>query len=159
MQGIREFLNSDKGKYAAVGLTAVVVLVAAFVAYQSLGPSDAMAASRGRVFIDAETGETFTHEITAGETSPVDAPSGKKTGYEAEPCFWTADGQVKDDPTYVLMNRHAGKDGPTFCPDCGRLVTDLNPPPIAGAKPPPTEAEYAARRGRRPAGPQRGEQQ
>lgn len=151
MSGLRQFLNSGIGKNLAIAVVALLVGVAGYVGYRTLGPSDAMAASTGRVFIDAETGEAFTHEISVGETIPVEAPSGQKTGYEAERCYWTKDGQIKQKPTFVLMNRFKGEEGPTFCPDCGRLVTDLNRAPMQGDNPPPTEQEYAAGRGKRPA--------
>ena len=58
---------------------------------------------------------------------------------------WTKDGKIKQDPTPVLLNEYAGKPGPTFCPDCGRRVVAHNPPPVIGAKPPPTKEEYAKR--------------
>jgi hypothetical protein len=63
------------------------------------------------------------------------------TGYPAEACYWTADGGTKTEPTWVLMNAVLGKPGPTFCPDCGRLVVARNPMPGPGVKPPPTQQE------------------
>ena len=53
----------------------------------------------------------------------------KKTGYPAEKCFWTRDGKRKAEPTYLLLNEHRGKKGPTICPDCGRIVYPHNPTP------------------------------
>ena len=104
--------------------------------------------SRNRWFVCTETGKPFRKELETGMTFPVESPhSGKPTGVLAELCYWTTDGQPKQDPTPVLLNDRAGKTGPTFCPDCGRLVVAHNPVPLAGAKPPPTQAEYAARRG------------
>jgi hypothetical protein len=104
--------------------------------------------SRNRWFVCTETGKPFRKELEPGMTFPVVSPhSGKPTGVEAELCYWTKDGQPKEDPTPVLLNERAGKSGPTFCPDCGRLVVSRNRLPMAGAKPPPTQAEYAARRG------------
>jgi len=76
---------------------------------------------------------------------PVLAPSGKNTGYEAELCYWTKDGKPKETPTPVLLNIYKGIKGPTFCPDCGRLVVGHNPPAMEGAKPPPTKDEYTPR--------------
>ena len=98
--------------------------------------------------IDSENGKTFPHVNKAGDTFPLLSPySGKNTGYIAEPCYWTASGGTKTQPTWVLLNQAIGKPGPTFCPDCGRLVVGHNPPPGPGVKPPPTKEEYAARHG------------
>ena len=81
-----------------------------------------------------------------GDKIPVKAPSGKNSGYLAEFCYWNKDGTAKKEPTPVLLNRYKGKPDPTFCPDCGRLVTAFNPPPRPGVKPPPTEDEMKARK-------------
>ena len=147
MDQIRKFLASSAGR--GVGIAAAVLMVAlmVYVVRNSLGAGAAAAWSRDRMFICSETGKTFRHELTVGEMQPVDSPhSGKKTGYPAEQCLWTADGGTKSEPTYVLLNAYAGKSGPTFCPDCGRLVTPLNQPPEAGMKPPPKATEMKERR-------------
>lgn len=82
------------------------------------------------MYICSETGKTFAHVRKSGEPSPVLSPHSKKnTGYPAEKCYWTKDGKIKDAPTYVLLNQHTGKPGPTICPDCGRLVVPHNPRP------------------------------
>jgi hypothetical protein len=108
--------------------------------------------SRNRWFICTGTGKAFRKKLEPGMTFPVESPhSGKATGVQAELCYWTKDGKAKEDPTPVLLNERAGKSGPTFCVDCGRLVVGNNPLPLTGAKPPPTQAEYAARRGTRSA--------
>lgn len=79
-------------------------------------------------------------------TYPVKCPdTGKETGYEAELCYWTKDGHPKDEPIPVLLNKYKGDPGPTFCPDCGRLVVYHNPLAVEGHTPPPTEEEYRAR--------------
>ena len=102
--------------------------------------------SRNPWFVCTETGKPFRKELERGMRFPVESPhSGKPTGVPAELCFWTKDGQPTQDPTPVLLNESAGKTGPTFCPDCGRLVVAHNPVPLVGVKPPPTQAEYAAR--------------
>ena len=80
---------------------------------------------------------------------PVESPyTNRPTGYEAELCYWTKDGKMRSEPYPVLLNSHARKPEPTFCPDCGRLVVPLNPAPSEGQSPPPTQPEYAARRQR-----------
>lgn len=150
MSGIREFINSPKGRVvttlAAVALCVVAVGVLVWVLLAGSNP--AVRSSTDRVFMCAETGKTFSYTIRVGDTIPVISPhSGRKTGYEPELCYWTADGKVKRNPTYVLLNETVGKSGPTFCPDCGRLVVAMNPVAIEGNPPPPTQRELADRRG------------
>ncbi len=150
MRGIREFLNSPIGK----ALSAVLVLAGlawVFISVRdNFGGSEAAQVSTAEItFIDANTGKTFGVIPYAGMTIPVEAPTGSKTGYVAELCYWTADGKIKKDPTYVLLNQYkspASKD-PTFCPDCGRLVTVRNPSASASDPPPPTQSEWKSKRG------------
>jgi hypothetical protein len=148
IEKLRDFLQTGAGKGIAIALAVIGLIIAVVSARGSFGPSEAAQMSRGRVFIDAESGKTFNHELSVGETMPVKAPSGKKTGVPAEMCYWTKDGQPKREPTYVLLNDRAipKKEGPTFCPDCGRLVVPLNPPASPGMPPPPTKAEYKPER-------------
>lgn len=125
----------------------VVVIVIGIVVFQIKNyfvPS-VVAAERDRIFVDATTGKGFYHELEKGESIPVKAPSGDMSGYPAELCYWTKDGQIKSDPTPVLLNSWIGKPGPTFCPDCGRLVVPNNPRPRPGDRPPPTREQYEQR--------------
>ncbi|MDB5294276.1 MAG: hypothetical protein JWO31_259 [Phycisphaerales bacterium] len=143
MEAIRKFFKTPAGR--VVG--AILLLAGAVALYHSLrnvfGDSDAVVASKTRWFVCAQTGKPFRHELTLGESPPVDSPhSGAKTGYPAELCFWTADGKSKPEPTPVLLNSTIGKPGPTFCPDCKRLVVGHNPPPETGRSAPPTQSEY-----------------
>jgi hypothetical protein len=140
MSKLRDFLKGPGGKVIA----AIVIAVGLFVIYINarglFGESEIASASRDRIFIDAESGKTFEHRLQAGDTYPIESPfTHKKTGYPAELCYWTKDGKHKHDPTPVLLNQYAGKKGPTFCPDCGRLVVPMNP---IGQNPPPTADEY-----------------
>ncbi len=134
-------LQKNGGRIAA---TALAIAAIAFGIYVVKGffVSSVVADERSRVFIDATTMKGFRHELVAGESLPIVAPSGNKSGYPAELCYWTKDGKPKADPTPVLLNSWVGKPGPTFCPDCGRLVVPNNPPATPGGKPPPTEEEY-----------------
>ena len=126
--------------WAGIGAAAVLML---FVLWSNLGDSAAVASASERPYICAKTGQTFTYHLKKGDVTPVASPhSGENTGYPAERCFWTRNGQVKDEPTFVLLNAYAGKSEPTFCPDCERLVVGLNPAPMAGDKPPPLRGEY-----------------
>lgn len=83
-----------------------------------------------RWFKCTDDGNAFAHSLKKGDKPPVACPKCKKTtGYPAEACYWTRDGGVKDTPTYVILNKHLGKEGDTICPDCGRVVVGHNPDP------------------------------
>jgi len=142
LESIRKFLQSGAGK----GLAALLVLVGVVMAYFTMRGalvSEAEQTSANRMFIDAETKKPFPHEMKMGEPLPVEAPSGKKSGYPAEACYWTKDGQPKTEPTWVFVaGVWKGTKEPTFCPDCGRLVVGHNPPASPGRSPPPTKEEY-----------------
>lgn len=113
---------------AAIGIIALGI----FIVTNFLGGQDASAASNSRVVIDSETGEVNkTFRVPDGKSFPYENPkTGRATLYPAEACFWTKDGQIKDEPTYVLLNEFAGKSGPTICPDCGKPVRSHNPYPV-----------------------------
>jgi hypothetical protein len=136
-----DLLDRPAGKWSAIAFVVVAVGTAGYFIKESLFPS-VYSQSTDRYFVDAATGKPYKHELQIGESMPVEAPSGGKTGYPAELCYWTADGQVKSSPTPVLLNSWIGKPGPTFCPDCGRLVVANNPYPRAGGHPPPTREEW-----------------
>ena len=144
---VRAFMDSAAGKAVA----AAAVLVAAAAVYLSFranfGQSSAAAMSRERTFICAQANEPFEYTLAVGDRIPVKSPhSGQNTGYPAELCYWTADGRVKEEPTPVLLRSHVGEKGPTFCPDCGRLVVGHNPRPDLGdTNPPPTKEQYKPR--------------
>ena len=140
-----EMLRTPGGK-ALGAVFAILAVAAVVIVIRRSITSPEVAAANTRVFIDSATGKSFKSEIKVGEDIPILAPSGKNTGYPAEECYWTADGHVKETPTYVLVKEYAGSPGqPTFCPDCHRLVVGHNPRANANRKPPPTEAEYNAR--------------
>lgn len=141
MTWLTNLLEKPAGKTMAVVLFVGAIAAAGYAVKNALMPS-AVSFERHRVFIDSTDLKPFNHDLVKGESIPVDAPSGGKTGYPAELCFWTKDGQPKTDPTPVLLNSWIGKPEPTFCPDCGRLVVPNNPPAVAGLRPPPTEEQY-----------------
>ena len=143
--GLREFFESPKGKGLVIAAGVVLIAALFWALRDNLSGSQAAAVSRNRTFIDAKTGKPFSYELQNGDKYPVRAPSGGMTGYPAELCYWTKDGGVKQDPTPVLLNVWIGKPGPTYCPDCGRLVVPHNPYPAPGATPPPTAAEAGTR--------------
>jgi hypothetical protein len=138
---LTKVLEKPTGRTAAIVLLIGAIAAAGYVIKNSIF-SSTVSNERTRMFIDASTGKGFRHELKLGESIPVDAPSGNKTGYPAELCYWTKDGTPKSDPTPVLLNFYIGKPGPTFCPDCGRLVVARNPMAEPGMRPPPTREEW-----------------
>lgn len=126
-------------------LAGVVGLYLAFL--RGDDASNLLKQANHRTLVDAENGKTFTVDLTEGKPMAITSPfTGRDTGREPELCYWTADGQPKATPDYVLLNglRIPRVSGPTFCPVCHRLVVSGNPPADAGVTPPPTEAEYKA---------------
>ena len=113
------------------GAAAICVVALAIAAYAAFSRKDEAAeAASKRVFICSETMKTFEYTLKEGDSFPVKSPhSGKETGWPTERCYWTRDGGVKRQPTYVLLNKYLGKEGPTICPDCGRKVVPRNPMP------------------------------
>ena len=142
MQSPTDWLNTPAGKITGWAVVSALVLTCGLLLWRTLGAGPAATESAERMFIDAQTGKPFEHAVRPGETIPIESPSGTRSGYPAEACYWTADGKPKDIPTYVLLNTYTGNRAPTFCPDCGRLVVGHNPRPHPAAKPPPTKAEY-----------------
>jgi hypothetical protein len=131
---------------------ALACLGAAFYTIRGTLFSEAETLSVDHTFVDAATGKPYSYELQIGSTVPAPAPSGGKTGYPAEACFWNKDGSPKKDPTFVLLNLYKGNNEPTFCPDCGRLVVGHNPRPGPTGHAPPTKEEYAkGNKGRSPA--------
>jgi hypothetical protein len=125
-------------------------LVLLFLGYQlwsSFGAAGPGADTSLRWFVCSETRKPFQKRIELDMTIPVVSPhSGKETGYPAELCFWNKDGTARtSDPTPVLLETYAGGNGPTFCPECNRLVIGHNPPPDPNRRP-PTREEWDAHR-------------
>jgi hypothetical protein len=149
MAGTRDFLATTSGKLLTFVLAGIAIVVAAVLIWRSFGPPSEVVDANTRYFVDTKTGKSFRRELKAGMRMPIDAPSGEKTGYLAELCFWNADGSQRKEPYAVVLNSALGKPEPTFCPDCGRLVVGHNPVPMEGSKPPPKKQEYVPRRGGR----------
>lgn len=118
-----------------LGLVVVVVLlsVAGYTTWKLFtAPPEPPPKHQFEEVICAVTLKHFQHERESGETFPYYSPYTKdQTAYPAETCYWTKDGKAKLEPTYVLLNEYIKKQGPTLCPDCGRLVEPHNPPPPA----------------------------
>jgi hypothetical protein len=137
----QRWLQSTSGRVATLVFSLAAIGFCVWAIMSAIGgntPGD----PNDVTYVCSQTGKAFKHRNVAGESIPVLSPySGTNTGYPAEPCYWTADGGTKTDPTWVILNRELGKSGPTFCPDCGRLVVIHNPAPQPGMKPPPTQQE------------------
>jgi hypothetical protein len=140
MAGLREWLQGPSGKFTAVALCVIALVAAGYSIF--FGDPNPAAVANEVWYVDSQTGKPYRYTPTMGETLPARSPSGN-TGYPAELCFWTKDGTPKAEPTPVLLNRWVGKQDPTFCPDCDRLVVGRNPPAAEGRRPPPTRAEVA----------------
>lgn len=145
MDKLRHFLNTPPGKVSIALLFAGALLLIWWQYNHAMGDGGVSDMSRGQIFMDASTGKPFTHTLGAGDTIPIKAPSGGATGYPAELCFWTPDGKPRTEPVPVLMNEYKNVKGPTFCPDCNRLVRMRNPTPAESDAPPPTQSEWEAR--------------
>lgn len=142
---VHELMKTSGGKAVAIAGIILCIAGAAWSIWSNVGQSAAMKDASSLTFVDIETGKSFKLVPTVGMPYPVKSPfTGHMTGYRAELCGWTKDGHVRSEPFAVVLNSELGKPGPTFCPDCGRLVVGHNPPAIEGHKPPPTQAEYEA---------------
>jgi hypothetical protein len=142
-EGVREFLRGPGGKGVAIGVLVLGLATVCWSIWSNVRTDPTVVDANTPLFIDSETGQTFHVTLKVGMEIPVKSPfTGRATGYKAELCYWTKDGQPKTEPTAVLMNEDIGKPGPTFCPDCGRLVVEHNPMPGPGVRPPPTKAEW-----------------
>jgi hypothetical protein len=140
--------NPLKGSAGPVIAFAIVIAAAVglyFSVFKGDAQSELVDLNRYRWYVD-EDGKAFVHELKIGESSVVTSPTGKKA-FTAELCYWTKDGKVKEEPTPVLLNEYVNKPGPTYCPDCDRLVVGRNPSPQGDptVKTPPTRAENEAR--------------
>jgi hypothetical protein len=141
----REFFESKQGRFTAIAIVLLGIAAAGWSIWRSVRTDPSISVLESPLFIDSVTGQTFHMKLEAGMHVPVKSPyTGENTGYMAELCYWTKDGHVKSDPTPVLMQQDLGKPGPTFCPDCGRLVVYHNPMAVEGHTPPPTQEEYMA---------------
>lgn len=142
---VHEFMKTSGGKATAIAGIILCVAAAAWSIWSNVGQDRAVVEANSVVMMDIETGKTFKVELTPDMAYPAKSPyTGRFTGYRTEMCGWTKDGHVRKEPFYVVLNSELGKPGPTFCPDCGRLVVAHNPKAVEGHRPPPTQAEYSA---------------
>jgi len=139
MESARNFLSTPVGKAVGGFFVVVTIGVCIYTATGFFSANEAAASSSKRIFINAQTGEQIPVTLKIGVATPPGA-------FEAELCYWSKDGKIADKPTYVLTNETQGKPGPTWCPDCDRRVVPLNPPASTATPPPPTKAEFEARR-------------
>jgi hypothetical protein len=145
MFDFKGLVQSHFGKALMVGMMITSVGGLIIILRSFFGPSSAAEISKDRLFVCAATGKSFRRKIQPGIPIPVTSPfTGTATGYEAELCYWTRDGSVSKTPAAVLLNRYRGLTEPTFCPDCGRLVIQQNPPPRVGSTPPPHQKEFTS---------------
>lgn len=124
-----EFFRSPKAIIAGTAV-ACALLLGAWKMSNSDDAGSLINNVNQQTWIDTD-GVVFQRNLTAFDDAPATGPTGKPA-FRAELCYWTAEGGIKETPTPVLLNRHVGRPEPTYCPDCGRLVVPLNPPPVAG---------------------------
>jgi hypothetical protein len=141
MERLRQFFRTPAGM-AVAGVLVAIGLVIAIGTIRGVMVSEAESIAGTRMYVDSATGKPFRVKLKIGMTAPVEAPSGGKTGFPAESCYWTKEGKPKKEATYLLLNMVKGSKEPTFCPDCGRLVVPHNPVADEGLTPPPTKEEY-----------------
>ena len=134
--GSSRSINAPSAEFRRIAVAGVsLLLTVGALAYLATrftgGPPDGGELSRTRLAMDAETGEVVKKlRIHDGESLPWPNPkTGERTMYPPEECYWTRDGSVKAEPTYVILNEMLGIEGPTICPDCGREVVYHNPLP------------------------------
>lgn len=118
-------LSGPAGLAFAIALLALAAFLTYRVFYQA--EPDAWQPTE-RMFVCSESGRPFKYAISIGENFPVASPfSRTKTGYPAEPCYWSKDGKLMEQPvTWVILNKTLNKDGDTKCPECGRVVVGHN---------------------------------
>lgn len=125
--------DSEQRKQRILLVAAIVLLVAAGAyAWLRLGGESPAGDSRSRWLVCAETGKAYEKAIEEGETEPFMSPfTDRQTGYLAEPCYWTAEGKAKLEPTWVLVKTRVDPNTTekTYCPDCGKEVVGHNPMP------------------------------
>jgi hypothetical protein len=139
IENFKKLLRTPAGKFIAGGIL-VIALIAMVFSYRTSFAG--FSGANSKTYIDLDTGKPFQHTLVDGDRVPLLSPSGKNNGYPAEACYWNADGTPKTEPTWVLLNQFTKKSGPTFCPECGRLVINNNPVPVPGQPPAPTKSEY-----------------
>jgi hypothetical protein len=137
----QRWLDSTSGRVTTLFFSLAAIGLCIWAVVSAIG-GDMPGDPNDATYVDSTNNKAFKHRNAIGESIPIVSPySGLNTGYPGEPCYWTADGQAKADPDWVILNQVLGKPGPTFCPVCGRLVVAHNPPPGPGARPPPTQQE------------------
>jgi hypothetical protein len=143
MMSVREYMQTSAGKAIAILAIVLCIAGAAWSVWSNVGQDAAVKDASALIFVDIENGKTFRINPTADMPYPCKSPfTGHMTCYHAELCGWTKDGHVRSEPFPVVLNSDLGKSGPTFCPDCGRLVVAHNPLAAEGRRPPPTQQEY-----------------
>ena len=103
MVWLTNLLEKPAGKAAGIVFCLAGLALGVYV-IKNYATSPALAQDKNRIFIDATTGQSFSHELVLGESIPVQAPSGNMSGFPAELCYWTKEGTIKSDPTPVLLN-------------------------------------------------------
>ena len=128
MEQIRQ---NPKDAIIAIASVLAIVVGLVLVIPRLFGGDELSDAANTRTMIDVESGELFVDlPLPSGAEIPFTNPkTGEATLYPAEPCHWTADGEYKIEPTWVLLNQYKNDSSVTICPDCGKSVYPHNPLP------------------------------
>ena len=120
---------SDGLKKTLAGVAALILVVFAVRGFRNTWGDSTAEAANTRTLMDVETGELFEVEVDEnfGPFPMVNPKSGEKTLYATEVCY--ARTCLEKGGTHVIMNKLLGKEGPTYCPQCGALVRFHNPGP------------------------------
>ncbi|MHC4233995.1 MAG: hypothetical protein ACYSUQ_02665 [Planctomycetota bacterium] len=112
-----------------IGVIVVVVAVAGYYTWSSLGESKVVRSANTRTLKCSETGKLFEVQLTTDMPPyPHENPrTGRKTLYPTEVCYWNQCGQKGG--TRVILNQWLDQEDPTYCPVCGQVVRPHNPAP------------------------------
>ncbi len=143
---VQRILHSKIGVGMMVGVIVASVVIVVMQLPHYWGRSESAEELNGRWLICMESRKAYHVNLEDVGSFPAYSPFSKKnTGVEAELCYWTAEGKIKDKPVPVLLNEMVGDSSRTYCPECGRLVVARNPGPPMTTRASPTRAEVEAR--------------
>ncbi len=130
--------SGSKSQKIKLGIALAFFVAAGAYGWSQWSGADVTSISTDRAHLCSAGCPAFEYTIRHGDIEPIEcAHCGKKTGYQAEKCYWTKDASgkwaIKDEPTFVLLKRRVNRetDEKTYCKDCGREVVGHNPRPTA----------------------------
>jgi hypothetical protein len=118
---------ADGTKKLIITVVAIALVAYAVYAYWSNFGQPTLPADT-RTLMDPETGKLYEVAVDEnfGPFPHVNPDTGKRTLWPTEVCF-ARECAKKEKGTHVILNSFLGKEGPTYCPNCGALVRPHNP--------------------------------